>query len=137
MEVGTSRPFPGFIHAMNPGICMRIVGVRHLSALFLALLLLSTAFADAQAVSQQGELTSSPGFPRERFGSSVSIGGDVVVVGGPNQTDAAFVFTKSGCGWTQAAGLTATNARIGYEVAISGDGRTIAVTGGGKGLRLR
>jgi hypothetical protein len=86
----------------------------------------TVAAARAQAVSQQAALTSSPGFGRETFGWSVAIGGNTLVVGAPNQTDAAFVFTNSGGEWTQAAGLTGTNTGTGFSVAISGDGKTAA-----------
>jgi hypothetical protein len=105
---------------------MTIPCVRLVSALLLALSLLSAVFAHAQAVSQQAELTSSPGFAREKFGWSVAIGGNALVVGAPHQAEAAFVFTNSGGEWTQAAGLVGTNTGTGLSVAISSDGKTVA-----------
>jgi hypothetical protein len=107
---------------------MQAVSPRLLLAVFSTLWLLvgASGRASAQAVSQQAELTSSPGLARETFGWSVAIGGNTLVVGAPHQAQAAFVFTNSGEGWTQAAGLAGTNTGTGLSVAISSDGRTVA-----------
>ena len=84
------------------------------------------------------------------FGAAVSGDGNTVVIGAPhegsaapgvngNQADntahgagAAYVFVRSGNGWTQQAYLKASNphmgAEFGHAVAISADGNTIAVS---------
>jgi hypothetical protein len=115
---------------------MKATHTRFLLATFCSLCLFFGACgrASAQAVSQQAELTSSPGFPRETFGLSIAIAGETLVVGAPNQAGAAFVFTNGGSGWTQAAGLLATKGFTGGTVAVSKDGKTIAVGGGRKAL---
>ena len=91
------------------------------------------------------------------FGSSVSISGNTVVVGAPddtvgsnNQQGAAYVFTEPGSGWanmTQTAKLTASDGAagdyFGHSVSISGN--TVVVGRGrqgrqqqpaGRGLRV-
>ena len=92
--------------------------------------------------SQQAYLKASNTSAEDRFGESVAISGDRVVVGawfedssatGVNgiqlddsspQSGAAYVFTRSGSNWTQEAYLKAHNTGpddlFGYSVAISG-----------------
>jgi PKD repeat protein len=81
--------------------------------------------------TQQAKLTASDGATFDRFGASVAISGDTVVVGAHFDGDAgfvsgsAYVFVRSGTTWTQQAKLTAADAaggnRFGDSVAISGD----------------
>jgi hypothetical protein len=96
--------------------------------------------------SQQAYLKASNAEQSDRFGGSVAISGDTVVVGaiqeGSNQTTitngntasadnsasgagAAYVFVRSGSNWSQQAYLKAPNAeasdQFGGSVAISGD----------------
>jgi hypothetical protein len=92
---------------------------------------------------QQAYLKASNTGVEDRFGSSVAISGDTVVVGAAfedsnatgingNQSDnsqtnsgAAYVFVRSGTNWTQQAYLKASNTeqddRFGVSVAVSGD----------------
>ena len=63
-----------------------------------------------------------------RFGTSVAISGETIVVGAPQQNDfagAAYVFTPIGYYWRQQARLLASNAEewddFGYQVAIADD----------------
>ena len=84
---------------------------------------------------QKARLTASDMTAGAYFGGSVSISGDVVVVGAPfadpggtNGAGAAYVFVKQGDGWgdmTQTAKLTASDKaagdRFGVSVSISGD----------------
>jgi hypothetical protein len=81
---------------------------------------------------QQARLTPLGGAAGDRFGSSVAISGDTVVVGaylddvGANADQgSAYVFTRSGATWTQQAQLSATGGApgdfFGYSVALSGD----------------
>ncbi|MCA8941326.1 MAG: hypothetical protein KDB80_02095, partial [Planctomycetes bacterium] len=93
--------------------------------------------------SQQAYLKASNTDANDRFGSSVSVSGDTVVVGAlgessnaagvnGNQTDnnagdagAAYVFVRSGTSWSQQAYLKASNTdandRFGESVSVSGD----------------
>jgi hypothetical protein len=82
---------------------------------------------------QQAKLTASDGAAEDRFGRSVAISGDTVVVGAHGDDDngtnsgSAYVFVKSG-NWsdmTETAKLTASDGAasdlFGLSVAISGD----------------
>jgi hypothetical protein len=82
--------------------------------------------------SQQAQLTAADGAGGDWFGSSVSIFGDSAVVGSPHDTlgsntyqGSAYVFARSGNGWSQQAKLTASdgaaNDNFGWSVALSGD----------------
>ncbi|MCH8822003.1 MAG: FG-GAP repeat protein [Planctomycetes bacterium] len=83
---------------------------------------------------QVAKLTASDGAQGDMFGSSVSISGDVVIVGAVldddngNISGSAYVFVKPSGGWedmTQTAKLTASNGaaldHLGGCVSISGD----------------
>jgi len=94
-------------------------------------------------LAQQAYLKASNTDAGDRFGTSVAVSGDTVVVGAPyersnatgvggNQADnsairagAAYVFTRSGGIWTQQAYLKASNTgggdNFGESVAVSGD----------------
>jgi hypothetical protein len=71
------------------------------------------------------------------FGKSVALSadGDVALIGGPRQAQgqgAAWVFTRSGAGWSRAAMLTAgpeesEEGRFGRSVVLSADGSTALV----------
>ncbi len=93
--------------------------------------------------SQQAYLKASNTDPYDEFGDSLAVSGDTLVVGASgedstatgvngNQADdtadaagAAYVFTRSGGTWSQAAYLKASNTEVGdgfgFAVAISGD----------------
>ena len=80
---------------------------------------------------QVAKLTAHDGATDDRFGSSVAVDGDTVVVGADaaegNSADsgAAYVFTRQSGGWGQVAKLTvhdgATDDRFGTSVAVDGD----------------
>ena len=83
----------------------------------------------------ESKLLPSDGATNDRFGFSVSISGDTVVVGahwnddnGPD-SGSAYIFVRSGATWSEQAKLTASDGsagdRFGTRVAISGD--TVAV----------
>lgn len=84
---------------------------------------------------QQAYLKGFNPLSSERFGFSVSVSGDLVVVGAPRdvglgqRTGAAYVFERVGTAWHQQAILTASNAEpadeFGFHVAV--DGETIVV----------
>ncbi|MCH8152289.1 MAG: FG-GAP repeat protein [Planctomycetes bacterium] len=91
-------------------------------------------------MTQTAKLTASDGAADDQFGNSVSISGDVVVVGanqllsgGPGS---AYVFEKPPGGWvtmTETAKLTASdgaaNDQFGLSVSISGDVITVGAIG--------
>ncbi|GIW44926.1 MAG: hypothetical protein KatS3mg077_2208 [Candidatus Binatia bacterium] len=85
---------------------------------------------------EQAKLTASDGGAGDRFGFSVAISGDTVVVGSPldnigasSDQGSAYVFVKPAGGWagalTETAKLIASDGasddRFGFSVAISGD----------------
>jgi len=83
-------------------------------------------------MTQTAKLAASDGAAGDRFGNSVSISGNTVVVGGtqegPNGPGAAYVFTEPASGWadmTQTAELTASDGaagdNFGWSVSISGN----------------
>ena len=95
----------------------------------------SGGWADATETAQ---LTASDGATDDRFGWSVAVEGNTVVVGVTRDDDngsnsgSAYVFTKPNSGWadaTESAKLTASDgatvAYFGYSVAVDGD--TVAV----------
>ena len=97
--------------------------------------------------TQQAFLKASPGpLSDDRFGGSVSIDGDTLVVGarqedtstggvnnapneGAAQSGAAYVFVRSGVNWTQQAFLKASNpgANDGFGTGVSVSGNTVVV----------
>jgi hypothetical protein len=72
---------------------------------------------------QQARLKASDAEAGDSFGLSVAIDGDTLVVGAPYEDSiagAAYVFTRSGTGWSQQARLKASNAEAGdYFGALS------------------
>ena len=81
--------------------------------------------------SQQAKLTPSDLAAGDEFGISVVVSGDTAVIGahgnddGGSNSGSAYVFSRSGGGWSQQAKLTASDHaaddRFGRSVAISGD----------------
>jgi len=83
--------------------------------------------------TQRAKLTAGDGAGGDRFGQSVSISGDAVVIGAffdDDERGSAYVFTRNTAGdltsdWTQVAKLTADDGvaddRFGYSVSIDGD----------------
>ncbi|MEI7813783.1 MAG: FG-GAP repeat protein, partial [Coriobacteriia bacterium] len=78
--------------------------------------------------TQRAELTASDGASGDRFGGSVALSGDTVVIGARYANGgkgAAYVFTGSGATWTQqtkfidSAGVSGDD--FGVSVALSGD----------------
>jgi hypothetical protein len=89
---------------------------------------------------EQAKLTASDGMMYDRFGSSVAINGDTIVVGayGVNSYQGwAYVFVKPSGGWsgalTQTAKLTASDGAtsdfFGQSVAVSGDTAVVGALG--------
>jgi hypothetical protein len=81
---------------------------------------------------EQAKLTPSDGVPGDRFGWSVAISGDTIVVsamwddvGIHVDQGSAYVFTRTAGTWTEQAKLTASDGapldEFGFSVAVSGD----------------
>jgi hypothetical protein len=82
--------------------------------------------------TQQQELTASDGAAGDGFGSSVSMSGDLALIGAGGKTvnsqvsqGAAYVFALSGTTWTQQQELTASDGGVfdqfGNSVSVSGN----------------
>jgi len=85
---------------------------------------------DVTTWSQQAKITASDGAAGDRFGHSVAISGDYVIVGALGADDSSassgsvYIFKRDGTTWGQQAKITASDGvagdRFGYSVAISG-----------------
>ena len=85
---------------------------------------------------QQAKLIASERGTYDHFGSSVSVSGDIAVIGvwGDNHaTGSAYIFTRTGSVWRRQQKLTATDGvaedRFGASVSVSGDIATIGAYG--------
>ena len=90
--------------------------------------------------TEQAKLTASDGASNDRFGIRVAVDGDTVLVGafsddaGINiDQGSAYVFTRTGSTWTEAAKLTASdggpNDAFGVGVAMDGDTLVVGARG--------
>jgi hypothetical protein len=89
--------------------------------------------------AQQAYLKASNTDQDDKFGFSVAISGDTIVVGAiaennsPGSVGAAYVFTRSAGAWSQQAYLKASNSggndNFGWSVAISGDTVVVGAVG--------
>lgn len=101
--------------------------------------------------TQQAKLLASVPENEDRFGDSVAVDGDRVLVGAPGQYEwlltypnSAYVFVRNGSSWTLETRLSGTG-RFGRSVALSGDTAlvgaprhaTASVTGGGAYVFVR
>ena len=88
---------------------------------------------------QQTTLSASDGVPSDRFGSSVAISGDTLVVGAPsgvcnltagNNHGGAYVFVEPATGWSNTATMTET-AKLTASDGVAGDcfGASVAISG--------
>jgi hypothetical protein len=100
--------------------------------------------------SQEGYLKASVTDPSDRFGTSLSVFGETLAVGAPEEDSsarvingdelsndaglagAAYVFVRAGTTWSQEAYIKASNAdpndRFGTSVAVSGDGLAVGAS---------
>jgi hypothetical protein len=86
---------------------------------------------DGTSWSQQAKLTASDGDVNDYFGWSVSISGDIAIVGAPEKNDkgtysgSAYIFKRDGTSWSQQAKLLASDGAaydfFSWSVSISGD----------------
>jgi hypothetical protein len=78
---------------------------------------------------EEDKLIPSDGAASDRFGHSLSISGDYVVVGSPqpfgNKSGSAYIFKRDGTNWIQQARLVSSDSdsfdNFGYSVSISGE----------------
>ncbi len=80
--------------------------------------------------SEQAKLAASDAANGDQFGYSVSLSGDMAIIGDRSAVGSAYVFVRSDNAWTQQDVLTASDAEIadgfGQSVAISGETAVIA-----------
>jgi hypothetical protein len=91
-------------------------------------------------LSQEAKLTAGDAASDDQFGAAVGISGETAVVGAPVDDTAAgpnagsaYVFVRSGTGWSQQAKLTASDAAagdiFGLSVAVTGDTVVVGASG--------
>ncbi len=88
--------------------------------------------------SEQSKLTASDAEVEARFGGSVALAGDTLLVGASDsdaagtRSGAAYIFTRSSGAWAEQTRLTASDAapddRFGACVALSGDTAVVSAT---------
>jgi FG-GAP repeat len=89
------------------------------------------------AWSEQAKLTANDAGSGDWFGASVSVSGDIAIVGAPKpgMSGSAYVFVRSGDTWTQEAKLTGSDAggfaQFGVSVSLWGDTALIGASGAG------
>ena len=97
-----------------------------------SLSLLTAVLAPCSSLAdEQAKLTAWDGAAQDRFGSSVSVSGDTLVVGAWEDDDngfnsgSAYVFVRGGTVWSRQAKLVASDAaaddQSGISVSVSGD----------------
>ena len=97
----------------------------------------------AETWTQQAKLIASDAANSDQFGWSVSIDGDLAIVGSLNDDDggsssgSAYVFARDGTNWSQQVKLTASDAAasdvFGNSVAIDGDFAVVGARGDASG----
>lgn len=97
----------------------------------------------AEGWSEEGKLTASDAAAGDWFGASVAVSGDTAIVGADRDSDggdysgSAYVFTRTGCVWTQQAKLTADDGaasdHFGGSVSVSGNTAICGAWGDGDG----
>ncbi len=97
-------------------------------ALAAALVCISALLLPSPASAAEQKLIASDGASFDRFGRSVAIDGDTLVIGAfgdDGDRGAVYVFQRSGDSWTNSAKLLASdgaaNHALGISVAIDGD----------------
>ncbi len=87
----------------------------------------------ASGWTQQAKLVAADGAANDSFGASVSVSGDVAVVGayaatvgGTPYAGAAYIFTRTGTSWSAGTKLTAASSGQ-YGWAVAASGTTVAI----------
>ena len=135
------------IGTLAPGKKLHVVGDIRLSGnnenVDLSVIPVSTTLESQLTIASQYSRSISNRYgykPRFGHSSSLSYDGNIAVVGAP-WDNYVYVFKRSGTIWTEQTKLTSSNVftsarssiqgevgdQFGYDVAISGDGKTIAV----------
>lgn len=93
----------------------------------------------ALAPTEAAKLIASDGAADDQFGYSVAVHGDTAVIGAPEDDDngfdsgSAYIFVRSGTGWSEQAKLTASDGgggdAFGFSVAVHGDTAVIGAWG--------
>jgi hypothetical protein len=88
---------------------------------------------------QQAKLLALDGYAGAKFGYSVSLSGDVALIGAPDyydyakrqQSGSAYVFVRSGAGWAHEAQLQAADGTLDPDFGFPGDrfGESVSVSG--------
>ena len=81
--------------------------------------------------SEQAKLTASDGTANDNFGYSVSVSGDIAIIGARYDDDngigsgSAYMYVRNGTNWSEQTKLTASDSaagdRLGISVSVSGD----------------
>ena len=110
---------------------IRLIGREAAGGLVASLLVLGAGTPPAAAQCEMAELLATDGAAGDQFGTSVSISGNVAVVGARTgdgnaaNSGSAYVFRWTGSAWVQQAKLTASDGAVndlfGRSVSISGD----------------
>jgi len=100
---------------------------------------LTAGFINDPFVQEEAPVAVEPLAPSQDFGYSVALSSDgqTALIGSKEKGGQAWVFVRSGSGWTEQAVLRgreeAPEALFGWSVALSGDGRTALVGAAGEG----
>lgn len=91
---------------------------------------------DGEQWNEEARLISSDGSPRDRFGDSVAVSGDTILIGAPRDDDngensgSAYMFQYVGSSWVQAQKLLSDDGAagdlFGFSVAVTSDAVLIA-----------
>ncbi|MCH8153181.1 MAG: YqaJ viral recombinase family protein [Planctomycetes bacterium] len=110
---------------------IRLIGRGAAPVLVACMFAWGAAPPPAAAQCEAGKLLASDGAANDQFGGSVSINGDVAVVGAGSDDDngadsgSAYIFRFDGLSWVQEAKLTASDGAaddfFGLSVAVSGE----------------
>src|SRR5262249_47001829 len=90
--------------------------------------------SDAGWIQTEKLVPGDPGVPNRCFAFSVSIAGDMIVVGSPEPDGAAYVFARSGMHWVQQHKFLAGGSRYSLVGAVSASPDTVALSGPGAGF---
>lgn len=109
-----------------------------MKAISITAVLVALSLGMAQAQVTETKLVPSDGRPGNKFGASIAIDGDYLIVGAPGTAfniGAAYIFKRTESGWVEEAKLTASDGATGEDfddfgssVALDGDYAVIGAT---------
>jgi choice-of-anchor B domain-containing protein len=95
---------------------------------------------DGEAWMETGRLTAADGTDGDRFGHSIAVSADRMMVGAPVADDgqgAAYVFERASGSWKQVARLSAPDGAVGFGISVALDGgRALVATEDGDLLSM-